>query len=144
MFSHTARFPPEAIIEINKALSEADVQAPTPPVSCASVLAQQMGASEMQMVMAARFAGGIGLSGGACGALGAAVWLTSMESIEGGASKIDYNNPWVLEAIDRFVNSSDYEFESSEIVGPRFEDVSDHAAYLREGGCSQIIKAFEN
>jgi hypothetical protein len=43
--------------------------------------------------------------------------------------------------MDRFVKSSDYEFECAAIVGRKFENISDHSEYLRLGGCSQIIQA---
>ena len=39
------------------------------PISCASEVAAKMGASDEEMVMVAGFAGGLGLSGNACGAL---------------------------------------------------------------------------
>lgn len=111
-------------------------------MSCAAVLARKMGASEMHAVMASGFAGGLGLSGGACGALGAAIWITAMNGREEGARKIDYfNNPKYAAVIDRFVECTDCEFECSEIVGRRFEDISDHAAFVREGGCSEIVEA---
>jgi hypothetical protein len=42
--------------------------------------------------------------------------------------------------IERFLNCSNYEFECSEIVGRKFDNISDHAAYLRDGGCSKIIE----
>ena len=77
-----ARYAPEAFSEINTALSEEHIEAPSPPVSCAAMLAQKMGVSDMHTVMAAGFAGGIGLSGGACGALGAAIWITGMNRPE--------------------------------------------------------------
>jgi hypothetical protein len=32
-------------------------------------------------------------------------------------------------------------FECSRIIGRRFEDIGDHASYLRDGGCSEIIDA---
>jgi hypothetical protein len=38
-----------------------------------------MDVSDMHMVMAVGLAGGIGLSGGACGALGAAIWIIGMQ-----------------------------------------------------------------
>lgn len=38
------------------------------------------------------------------------------------------------------MNSADFEFECSEIVGRRFENIGDHAGYLRDGGCSEIIE----
>ena len=94
----------------------------------------------MHTVIAAGFAGGIGLCGGACGALGAAIWIIEMNSSKEGGGKIGFENPRAIEAIDRFMKCSDYEFECSEIVGRRFENVADHAAYLRDGGCSKIIE----
>jgi hypothetical protein len=139
-FRMAARYTPDAYSEINTALSEKHIKAPSPPVSCAAMLAQKMGVSEMHTVMAAGFAGGIGLSGGACGALGAAIWIIRMDSGEEGDGSIAYRNPRATEAIDRFIKSADYEFECSEIVGRRFESIDDHAAYLRDGGCSEIIK----
>ena len=35
--------------------------------------------------------------------------------------------------------SADYELECADIVGRKFENVDDHAGYLRDGGCSKII-----
>jgi hypothetical protein len=43
--------------------------------------------------------------------------------------------------MDRFLKSTEYEFECSNIVGRQFENVNDHAAYVRDGGCSKIIEA---
>jgi len=139
-FRMAARYAPVAFREINFALSEKHTEIPSPPVGCAAMLAQKMGVSELRMVMAAGLAGGIGLSGGACGALGAAIWIIGMNSSKERDGKIDYNDPKAVDAIERFLKCSDYEFECSEIVGRRFENISDHAAYLRDGGCSEIIK----
>lgn len=139
-FRMAARYAPVAFDEINTALSENHIEAPSPPVSCAAMLAQKMGVSEMHTVMAAGFAGGIGLCGGACGALGAAIWIIGMNSLKEEGGKIDFQSPRAIDAIDRFMKCADYEFECSEIVGRRFEDVGDHADYLRDGGCSKIIE----
>ena len=48
-----------------------------------------MGVSEMHTVMAAGLAGGIGLSGGACGALGAAIWINGMNDSQEGAREFN-------------------------------------------------------
>jgi len=134
-------YAPEAFGEINTALSETHIEAPSPPVSCAAMLAQKMGASDMQTVMAAGFAGGIGLSGSACGALGAAIWIHSMNRGKEGASNKVINSK-ASDTIERFIKSksADFKLECSEIVGRRFENIGDHAAYLRDGGCSEIIE----
>ena len=139
-FRMAARYSPVAFREINAALSEDRIEPPSPPVSCAAMLAQKMGVSEMQVVMAAGFAGGIGLSGGACGALGAAIWIIGMDSSRDGSSKLDFKNPRAIETIDRFLKCTDYKFECSEIVGRKFENVGDHAGYLCDGGCSKILE----
>jgi hypothetical protein len=92
--------------------------------------------------MAAGLAGGIGLCGGACGALGAAIWMREMRKREGEEKiQLRMNDPDILALIDRFLTQTDYQFECSEIVGRKFTDVADHAGHLREGGCSELIDA---
>jgi hypothetical protein len=140
-FWMAAKYAPEAFKDIDTYFTEHQIEAPSAPVSCASILAQKLGMSEMHQTMAAGFAGGIGLSGGGCGALGAAVWKHTMESGEIEMEGFAMNNPGAQAAIDRFVQASDYEFECAEIVGRKFEDVNDHAEYVREGGCAKIIEA---
>ncbi|MFC2084679.1 C-GCAxxG-C-C family (seleno)protein [Bacteroidota bacterium] len=139
-FRRAAKYAPAAFSEINNALSGKDIEAPSPPVSCAAMLAQKMGVSDMHTVMAAGFAGGIGLCGGACGALGAAIWIFSMNRNKEQDTKIDFKDPGALEVIDRFMKCTNYDFECSKIVGRKFENLEDHAEYLRKGGCSEIIE----
>jgi Putative redox-active protein (C_GCAxxG_C_C) len=135
-----SNYAPSAFSEINSALSEEPVDIPCSPASCAAKLAQKMGASEKHTVMAAGLAGGIGLCGGACGALGAAIWLRGINIQKEGDGKLDYKFPEAVELIDRFLKRSDYKFECSEIVGRKFENVGDHADYLAGGGCSEILE----
>ncbi len=139
-FRMAAQYAPAAFSEINTALSGKHIEAPPAPVSCSAMLAQKMGASDMHTVMAAGFAGGIGLNGGACGALGAAIWIMGMNSLKEGANKIDYNDPRALDVIGKFLKCTGYEFECAKIVGRKFENISDHAGYLRDGGCSKIME----
>ena len=135
-----ARYAPEVRNAINSALSEIAFEAPSPPVSCTALLAEKMGVSEKHVVMAAGLAGGIGFSGGACGALGAAIWIIGMDHA-GEEIGLNVTDSWAGEIIERFLENTDYEFECSEIVGRKFEDVNDHANYLCNGGCSKIIEA---
>jgi hypothetical protein len=143
-FAMTASYARVARSEMDAVFCDGRVEAPAPPVSCAAMLARKMGASDLHTVMAAGLAGGIGLSGGACGALGAAIWLIEMDRVQSGTGKVEYNSPEATEAIDRFVQSTDGEFECAAIVGRQFENVADHARYLRDGGCSRIIEALAN
>ena len=139
-FRMAARYAPIARNEIDSTFSSNSIEAPSPPVSCATVLAEKAGASEIHTVMVSGFAGGIGLSGGACGALGTAIWITGLNQpveIEG----FSYAGTWVNDTIEKFLEITDYEFECTEIVGRTFNSVHDHAEHIRNNGCSQIIEA---
>ena len=114
-------YAPLAFDEINSALSEEVMEAPSPPVSCAAMLARKMGESDMHAVMASGFAGGIGLCGGACGALGAAIWILGMKIGKEEGGKAGFKDPRIQEVIDRFLKHTDFKFECSEIVGRKFD-----------------------
>lgn len=138
-FSISASYAKLAFKETNAAFSESSLETPPPPVSCAGMLVKKMGASDLHTVMAAGFAGGIGLSGGGCGALGAAIWLTGMSYIKQNNKKPGLGNPVASAVMERYLESADYEFECSKIVGRKFENIAEHASYLRAGGCAKII-----
>ena len=93
----------------------------------------------MHIVMTAGLAGGIGLSGGACGALGTAIWIKGLNSIKDESVKFDFAPPGASDMVDRFLEGTDYEFECEAIVGHKFEDVVDHAKFIHTGGCSKIF-----
>ncbi|HEX2997652.1 MAG TPA: C-GCAxxG-C-C family protein [Anaerolineales bacterium] len=136
-FGMAARYAKTAFREINIICAETPVEAPAAPVSCAAMLAQKMGASDMHAVMAAGLAGGIGLSGGACGALGAAIWLSGMNRLREG-KEVKLNDSGAL--MEKFAECTNGKFECSKIVGRKFESIDDHAGYVRGEGCSQIIE----
>jgi len=137
-FKLAGKYSPIALKTINDVFSEQQDKAPSPPVSCTALLAQKMSASELHTTMVAGLAGGIGLCGGGCGALGAAIWLNRLKDSD---SKMDFKDPKTLELIETFLKSSDYEFECSDIVGRKFESVDDHSKYIALGGCKEIIEA---
>jgi hypothetical protein len=138
-----ARYAPAALAAIDRALSEP--QEPgcpaAGPVSCASMAARRMGAGDRDAVTVAGLAGGIGLSGGGCGALGAAIWLSGLVCLRRGVPKIGFRDPAAEALVERFLSRTKYEFECSAIVGRRFESVADHAEHVRGGGCSAILDA---
>jgi hypothetical protein len=138
-FRMAAGYAPIAFDAISSSMSEMDFEVPEPPVSCAALLASKMGASDLHRVMVSGFAGGIGLNGSGCGALGAAIWFNGIRNLEKGNTKIDYKDPGALALIDRFLKITNYEFECKEIVGRGFESISNHADYLHNGGCADII-----
>ncbi len=136
-FRMAARYAPVALAETRAALGEVAADAPPAPPSCSALVASRRGAADLHAGLAAGFAGGIGLSGGACGALATAVWLDAMtgggdyKAVESRATRV----------VERFLEASGRRFECSEIVGRRFADVADHAAHLRGGGCAGILEA---
>jgi hypothetical protein len=139
-FGMAARFPPVAVREIEAVLAAPPAAPPPGPVSCAALVVRKMGATDEQVVTAAGLAGGIGLCGGGCGALGAAMWLTVLRRQDGKAVKAPMKYPDAEAVIERFLKCTNYEFECSTIAGRTFDSVADHAAYVAGGGCAKIIE----
>jgi len=133
-----ARYASAALDEIESGMTEEN-KSPAQSASCAAMLARRMGASEMRAVMAAGFAGGIGLCGGGCGALATALWVIGLERCLEPGGKISYSDPQMKDLVERFLKSTGYTFECSEIVGRKFTDLEDHAAHLRNGGCAELL-----
>lgn len=134
------KFAPVAFQTIQDSLAEEPAEATSPCANCAAMVARRLGASEQHAVMAAGLAGGIGLSGGGCGALAAAIWITGMNHPEE-KTGLSADGTTIGEVIDAFVEASDHEFECAEIAGRRFEDAADHAGYVEAGGCARILDA---
>jgi hypothetical protein len=88
---------------------------------------------------AMQLAGGIGLSGSACRILGAAIWFTGIHTLKN-VGKLSFNFTAPSGELKKFLVAYDYEFECAKIVGHKFENVADHAGYVRGGGCAKIIK----
>jgi hypothetical protein len=114
-------YTPAAYKEIRMAYSGKTEKVPCNPASCAAMMAKKAGLSDKHTVMAAGLAGGIGLCGGACGALGAAVWIIGMNLCK----EHEIKNLWgdkkfnaiFNNLIERFLKSIDYQFECQEITG---------------------------
>lgn len=139
-FGMTASYAQVARAEIDAEFCGAPPEPPPGPVSCASLLLERLGASEQRAAMVAGFAGGIGLSGEACGALGAALWFMSIRKQEEGG-KVEFTGLSVDALIQRFLGTIEGDFECASIVGRKFSGVEDHAAYVAAGGCARLIDA---
>lgn len=126
--------------EIDETLTGEHDAEPSPCASCAAKVARRMGASDQHVAMAAGLAGGIGLSGGGCGALGAAIWLTALDHPEENIGP-DVGGTRVQALMEQFQAATDYEFECSAIVGRTFDGMEDHSQYVKGGGCAAIIEA---
>lgn len=134
------RFAPIAFRVINESLAEEPSLTNRRCASCAATLARKMGASDLHATMAAGLAAGIGFSGGGCGSLAAAMWITAMNNPEEKFG-LSFGGTKIGETLERFMTVTDHEFECSEIAGRTFDNIDDHAQYLRDGGCSRIIEA---
>ena len=97
-FNFIEKWTPEAIEAARKGLSEKTFQN-QPCLSCASEVLRKMGASDEASLTVAGFAGGIGLSGNACGALSAVIWYKMLKWGEKNPGKTPsmFKNPEIKE-----------------------------------------------
>ena len=142
-FFRAGRYAKLAFELINDACSGPDMEVPSAPVSCSAELARRVGASGLHATMAAGLAGGIGLSGGGCGALGAAVWLAVMKGRSQGLGDKTLAG-LTGRLFTMFSNVAGSDFRCSTVTGRRFDTIAGHAACVRSGGCEAVIAALAN
>lgn len=138
-FKLAEKWVPEAIQSATEGLSHEQTNLPKMPISCASEVAKKMGASDEEIVMVAGFAGGIGISGNGCGALGASIWLSILELVRKDNWKYSLSDPVTEGIIEKFNKITNYEMECHEITGKRFLTIEDHAEFIKNGGCAKLI-----
>lgn len=134
---------PEAIQAAKAGLAKAQIELTQKPVSCASEVVRKMGGSEKEAMMVAGFAGGLGLSGKACGALSAAIWYKTLQWVRENPGKLPpYINYKTGKAIlKRFRDISGSDMACAKITGKHFETIDDHSEYIHNGGCNVLIEA---
>jgi hypothetical protein len=140
-FTLAEKWAPEAIQSATEGLSREHTDFPQRPISCASEVAQKMGASDEEMVMVAGFAGGMGLSGNACGALGAAIWMHTLVWCKKhpGKSPPLFNNPNATKILQVFYGATDSKMLCREICGQRFKTIGDYTEFIQHGGCDTLM-----
>ncbi len=133
---------PEAVQSAAEGLSEEPIELNQKPVSCASEVAKRMGASEEEMLMVAGFAGGLGLSGKACGALSAAIWMKTLAWCREnpGKNPPDFSNKAAKKILKAFYAETGSEILCSKIAGRCFHTIDDHSEYINNGGCGKLIE----
>lgn len=139
-FKLAGQWAPEAIQAAKEGLSREQAELSRLPVSCASEVAKKMDASDEEMVMAAGFAGGIGLSGNGCGALGAAIWMTVLGLVRKNNWKYSLSDPVTKEIIKKFHEAAGPETECHKITGRRFKTISEHTEFIKSGGCDKLLQ----
>lgn len=141
-FNLIVKWTPEAIQAANRGLSVKPLQN-QPCVSCASEVVKKMGASDEEAVMVAGFAGGIGLSGNACGALSAVIWYKMLDWCKKTPNKrpSSLNNPESKKILRTFYIQTDSEMLCNKICGKQFKSIDEHSEYIKNGGCEKLINA---
>ena len=141
-FNLIVKWTPEAIQAANKGLSENKIPEQA-CLSCSTEVLKKMGATDEESIMVAGFAGGIGLSGHACGALAAVLWYKMLDwSRKNPSEKLSYsNNPIAKEILSTFNSQTDSEMLCNKICGTYFKSIEEHSEYIKNGGCKNLIKA---
>jgi len=139
-FNLIVKWTPEAIQAANKGLSEKTIQS-RPGMSCATEVLKKMGASDEEAVIVAGFAGGIGLSGNACGALSALIWYKMLDwgKKHPGKKPSFFNNQDIQRILKAFNIQTNSEMLCNKICGIQFKSIDEHAEYLKSGGCGKLI-----
>jgi len=129
----------EAIQSAKEGLTNEQDDLPKLPISCASEVAKKMGASDEEIVTVAGLAGGLGLSGNACGALGAAIWMKSLASRRNQNGKSAHSNPETKKILKAFYEATDSEVRCDKITGKCFRTIKEHTEFIENGGCEKLI-----
>jgi hypothetical protein len=140
-FNLAEQWTPEAIQSAKEGLSRQQTDLPELPVSCASEVAKKMGASDEETVIVAGLAGGIGLNGNACGALGAAIWMNTLAWCRKHPGKAPpyFNNTYIKKTLKTFKDATGSEMLCHKICGRHFTSIGDHTEFIKTGGCEKLM-----
>lgn len=133
------KWAPEAINAANEGLEKGQNEKVQKCKSCASEVVMKMGGSDEQAAMAAGLAGGMGLSGNACGALSSAIWMKAIEWSKKQPKKTSFPASEAKIILDIFYKETDYKILCSEITEQSFNSINEHTEYINNGGCEKLI-----
>ena len=134
------KWAPEAIEAAHKGLAAKQRRSSYIPSSCASKVVREMGAGDEEMVMVSGLAGGIGLSGQGCGALGAAIWKSSLDWCKNHPGETGSLSPQSKQILLAFKDETGSEFSCHKICGKRFNSIAEHSDFVNNGGCNKLIR----
>lgn len=131
---------PKAMASAEAGLNE-DIPEEPPGYNCASITVLQLGGTDQEVAMVAGFAGGIGLSGKGCGALGAAIWFKALQWLRENPGKgvPMFRFPEVSNLIEGFKKQAHGKMRCEEICVKKFGNAKELSDYLESGGCSTLI-----
>jgi hypothetical protein len=139
-FKLVEKWAPEAYRVADESLASEPPVCVAPAVSCASEIVRKLKASDEEAAMVAGFAGGLGLSGNACGALAAAIWWDSYSYYKNLTGKSRYPMSRATVIIDKFYKANDYEILCSKLTGKTFSSIDEHSLFICGSGCANLIK----
>lgn len=141
-FNLAEEWAPEAIKTAKEGLELKTSKTVVKPYSCASEVVKKMGGTDEEALMVAGFAGGLGLSGNACGALSAAIWMKTLQWCRENPQKLPpyFNNKMANRILNSFNETTSGEIYCKIITGKEFKNFSDHSEYIRQGGCKTLIE----
>ena len=138
-FKLAGKWAPEALMAANEGLSVKPGAHEEPNISCASEVVKRMGGTEQEQAMVSGLAGGLGLSGSACGALAATIWKKALQKNKEEQAKPSFDDPELSEIVQKFYEVTDYKMECHEICEKQFKTIDEHSAFIRNGGCKKLI-----
>jgi hypothetical protein len=140
-FNLAEQWAPKAVEVATESLS-ADTKTIKKYMSCASEVVRKMGGAEQEATMVAGFAGGLGLSGNACGALSAAIWKKMLDWCRENPDKNPpiFNNKTAKKILKAFNEVTNNKILCREICDRKFRDLENHTEYLKQGGCKKLIE----
>jgi len=138
-FKMADKWAPDAVKSARNELAKNIPNTPAVTMSCATEVARKMGASEEEMIMVAGFAGGLGLSGAACGALSAAIWMKSLAWCKEEAKKMALKNPEAKKTLETFYKTTNTNIQCDAITGTNFKSLEEHTNFIKNGGCASLM-----
>ena len=138
------KWAPEAIQAAKEGFSASPTNIQGQAISCATEVARKMGASDEEAIMVSGLAGGMGLSGHACGAVATAVYLKSLawRKENPNASPKEMYNQQAKALLNTFYKKTGSEMLCSNICGKHFNSIEEHTEFIKNGGCSKLIELF--
>jgi hypothetical protein len=140
-FKLAGRWAPFALKAAEEGLAQDQSEIPPNCTSCASETIRRLGGTEEEIVMVAGLAGGLGLSGNACGALAAAIWKNTLERVKNNSYAYAVTDPEIEKIQNSFFAATDYKMECSQICGRKFASVTEHSEFIENGRCDKVINA---
>ena len=131
---------PEAIQSAKEGLAQEQTDTTQKPISCATEVAKKMGATNKEQIMVAGFAGGLGLSGNACGALSTAIWMNSLKWLKENPDKSAYKNKFAKASLKAFNKETNSEMLCHNICQQSFKTIDEHTKFIKNGGCGKLIE----